>query len=388
MRMMTHNTCLALVSIVLAWGGFVRFSPAVDGSFGASALAAGSDEQAEWDRTVEAAKKEGRVFLASSGGAGSELRRFFTEGFQKQFPGITVDLTIGGGRSLVPRVLTERRAGKFLWDVFVGGTTTPIEYFIPPGVLDPIGPALMLPEVIDKSKWFGSQIDFADEAEKHVLVFGGYLKPPVAYNSQLVKGQEIRSHTDLLDPKWRGKISLHDPRGPGSGLASVTFWYGSPGLGKDFIRRLFAEQELRLVRDYRQQLEWLARGDQLIAIGHNNPIFSEFVSKGLPLAQLTADDVKEGTYLTAAVGSVSLVNRAPHPNAAKVYINWLLSRGPQTQWSKAAALWSRRVDVPSDHLDPGFIPKVEKLSTYQANYKEKWVQKRQEIAGFLREIAK
>ena len=343
----------------------------------------------EWKQVLEAAKKEGKVVVGLGGGGGSDVRALFTEGFQKQYPEIKVDLTIfGGGARLVSRVLTERRAGKYHWDVYTGGTTTAIENLIPAGVLDPVRPTLVLPEVADRSKWFGGQIDFSDAAGTHNMVFGGYVKPPFAYNSKLVNKKEIRSYLNLLEPKWRGKIALHDPLQSGSGLAAVTFWYGTPGLGKEFIRRILTEQKVMIVRDYRQQLEWVARGDYLFAIGHHQEIFNEFRDKGLPLEQLTADDIKEANYVTAAVASLSPINRGPHPNATKVFINWLLSRETQTAWSKTTGFWSRRNDVPNNHLDPAVVPKIEKMSSYQLNYKEEWVKKRNEIQVYLRTILK
>jgi iron(III) transport system substrate-binding protein len=345
--------------------------------------------KAEWDRVVAAAKKEGRVVVAESGGAGAETRRLYTDGFQKQFPEIRVDLTVSGGEgSIAPRMLTERKAGRFEWDVLTGGTTTPIEYLMPAGVLDPIRPALILPEVTDPSKWFGGQIDFADRAANYVLVFGGYVKPPFAFNSKLVNKKDIGSYWDLLEPKWKGKTVLHDPRRPGSGLAAVTFWYSWGEKGKEFVRRYLTEQDVKLTGNYRQQLEWLARGDYLIGIGHNNSVMQELLSKGLPLAQFTADDVKESNYVTAAIASVGLVNRAPRPNAAKVFINWMLTKETQAAWSKATGFWSRRMDVSHEHLDPGLIPNLEKMSTYQLNYKEEWVDKREEIVKFLGTLIK
>lgn len=345
--------------------------------------------KAEWDKVVAAAKKEGRVVVAESGGAGAETRRLYVDGFQRQFPEIRVDLTVSGGEgSIAPRILTERKAGRFEWDVLTGGTTTPIEYFLPAGVLDPIRPALMLPEVTDPSKWFGGQIDFADKAGSYVLVFGGYVKPPLAFNPKLVNKKEIDSYWDLLEPKWKGKTVLHDPRRPGSGLAAVTFWYGWGEKGKEFIRRYLTEQDVKLTGNYRQQLEWLARGDYAIGIGHNNSVMQEFLSKGLPLAQFTADDIKEANYVTAAIASVSLVNRAPRPNAARVFINWLLTRETLSAWSKVTGFWTRRTDVSHDHLDQGLLPKIEKMPSYQLNYKEEWVDKRDEIGKFLNQLIK
>ena len=342
----------------------------------------------EWDKVVAAAKKEGQVVIAQGGGSGTELRRLMTEGFQKEFPEIRVDLTVAGGRSIAPRILMERRVGKYLWDVYTGGTTTVLNFLVPAGVLDPIKPTLILPEVIDPDKWFGGSLDYADDAAMYNLVFGGYVKPPLVYNTTKMKKSDITSYKDLLDSKWRGKIVVTDPRRPGSGMAAATFWYATEGLGKDFIRQLFTKQRVKLSRDYRQQMEWLARGDYTIAIGHHNAIYKEFVNKGLPLAQLTANDVREANYITAAVASIGVVNQAPHPNAAKVYINWLLSKKIQQPWSEITGYWSRRRDVAHDHLDPALIPEEDKISSYQLNYKEEWVAKRREIVKFLRTVIK
>ncbi|HEX9880538.1 MAG TPA: hypothetical protein VGB25_10120, partial [Candidatus Binatia bacterium] len=96
----------------------------------------------------------------------------------------------------------------------------------------------------------------------------------------------------------------------------------------------------------------------------------------------------EGSYLTSGVAGVGLVASAPHPNAAKVFINWLLNRKTQTEWSKASGNWSRRLDVPVEHLEAGIVPNPARMDSYQANYLEKWVSKRDEIQKFLRTVIK
>jgi len=64
-----------------------------------------------------------------------------------------------------------------------------------------------------------------------------------------------------------------------------------------------------------------------------------------------------GAYVSDSFGGVSLMNRAPHPNAGKVFINWLLGKAGQTAWSKAMEQVSRRADVPSDHVPSYMAPK-------------------------------
>ena len=343
---------------------------------------------AQWDKLVTAAQKEGKVVVAAGGAMGNKTRRLVTEGFQKQFPGIQVEMTVGGGRDLAPRMLMERRAGRYLWDVYMGGTTTALSYLVPAGILDPIQPVLVLPEITDKSRWLGGNFDFADDAAKYSLAFVGYVKPPFAFNSNLVKAKDFISYWDLLDPKWKGRIALQDARRPGAGLGWVTFCYVQPALGKEFLGRFFSTQDIKLVADYRQLTEWVSKGDVAIGIGHSPDFYDEFKNKGLPLGEVTADDLKEGSYITAAAGSVSLVNRAPHPNAASVFINWLLTKDTQAAWSESSGYPSRRLDVPHGHLNPGVVPKQQKLSLYIANYKENLTNRRDEIRAFLGTVLK
>jgi len=369
-----------ILFVAMLWALFAAASPAL--------VMAAEDWQKKWEAAVKGAEKEGSVGVLHGGGANSAMRRLFKEGFEKKYPKIKVKLLVGGGRSVAPRTLAERKAAKYLWDVYIGGTTTAMRLLKPAGAYDPIRPALILPEVTDPSKWFGGKIDFADESASHVLAFGGYVIPPFAYNTNLVKGNEIRSFWDLTNPKWEGKLIAFDPRTPGVGLASATFMWFQPSLGKEYIRKLYSQPKLVLTRGYRQLIEEVGRGNFHLGLGVHQSIFKELKGKGLPLGRFSADSIKEGSYLTTATASVELMNRAPHPNAARVYINWLLSKEGQQAYGEASAYWSRRVDISQDHLDQGIIPKAEKYDSYQANYKEKYVKHRGEIVTFLKSVIK
>jgi len=271
-------------------------------------------------------------------------------------------------------------------DIHIGGTTTMLTTLRPTGALDPIRPALILPEVLDSTKWLKGRLDFSDEKRLHNLVFTSAVKIPIAINPKLVKPEEIRSFRDLLNPKWAGKMAMRDPTGPGPGLATVTHWYAHKGLGKEFIHDLFVKQKLILSRNDRQLLEWVTRGRYAIVISPSELATKELEAKGVHVELMGADQFKEGSYLTAAFGSVGLINRAPHPNAAKVYINWLLSRDAQTAWSQASGYPSRRLDVPRDKVNPLSVPKQGHV--YQENYREKYVLMKGKVRALLREVVK
>jgi len=109
----------------------------------------------DWEKLVQAAQKEGKLFLA--GPTGDKRRRALTETFEKKF-NIQVEYLGTGGPSLPPRVKVERRVGKYLWDVFIAGTTTLLRGIKPEGILASIEPALVLPEVKDPKNWYGGRL--------------------------------------------------------------------------------------------------------------------------------------------------------------------------------------------------------------------------------------
>ena len=336
----------------------------------------------EWEKTVAAAKKEGKLVLW--GPPGANVREAYAEGFQKAFPGIEVDYTGATGSKQGPRLLAERRAGVYLVDVLTQGTTTMLQTLMPQNALDPIPPALILPEVTDPKNWWQNKLEFSDDEGKYNLVFASYVKTPIAINPKLVNLQEIRSYRDLLNPKWSGKIAMKDPTGPGPGLATATFWYTEPGLGPDFIRKFFGSQKIVRSDNDRQLLEWLVQGKYAIVIAPSEFTATGLKAKGLPVDLVGGEHLKEGSYLTAGNGSIALINRAPHPNAAKVFLNWVLGRQGQTLMTQGLGYASRRLDVTRDHLDPIVVPR--EGGKYQANYKEEYVNMKGKILALLQEV--
>ena len=102
--------------------------------------------QEEWERALQAAKKEGKVSMV--GPVGADRRDALTIAFEKKY-GISVEYHADSGAGILPRLSAERKADRFLWDLVVTGTTTGLENLIPARVLDPLEPILILPEVKD-----------------------------------------------------------------------------------------------------------------------------------------------------------------------------------------------------------------------------------------------
>ncbi len=326
----------------------------------ALAFAAPAPSVSEWESTLAAAKKEGKVVVITD--VTAALRDALTVEFQKKY-GIPVELFGVLGRELAPRVLSERKAGQYNWDVYIHGSTTALVSMIPAGAFDPLEPAFISPDIKDPKTWRGGAIEFLDPATKTVMVMTPFQRGTLFYNTKLVNPKEFKSYKDLLDPKWKGKLLVDDPRRAGPGDATFTFFLLHPGLGPDFIRAL-GKQQLTLSRDYAQEVDALGQGKYPVLIGTADFAANSRAKQGVPIATVDARQLKEGSDLSPANGNVAMFNRAPNPNAAKIYINWLLSKEGQTLYARVNGYISSRLDVPTDHVEPWRVPLPGAIKSY------------------------
>ncbi|MPZ78338.1 MAG: extracellular solute-binding protein [Deltaproteobacteria bacterium] len=357
------------------------------GSFVATAAAADA-WKAEWEKTVEAAKKEGQLTIYGS----ADFETLYAE-FNKKYPEIKITGVFGRGADVAKRLMSERRADKYLADIYLNGMTTGYNVFYKAKVLDPIPPALMLPEVTDTSKWWQGKHHYVDPEKMHLLNFNGGTRIVVGYNSKLVNAKEIKSYWDLLNPKWKGKIVALDPMSGGSGDA-MRFFYHSPTLGKEYLRRMLAEMDITISSDSRQMGDWLAGGKFAFSIF--GPVsrmdLDKMKTQGLPVDWFDPDHLKEGAYITAGSGGVALIDRPPHPNAAKVAINWLLSREGQTIYQRLFTLGeegpdSLRIDIPKDKVPRGNRRPASDENRYTFVDRAEWMDM-QVIRKFVKESLK
>jgi iron(III) transport system substrate-binding protein len=304
-----------------------------------------------WDTTVAAAKSEGKVTLI--GPPGDDVTRVLTDEFQKQY-GINVEYSALPGSAVPAKVDTERSAGQYNWDILIAGTANTLEVLIPNGDLDPIDSALILPEVKDPKNWRGGKLpEIGPKGE--ILVMTPYQRGTVFYNTNLVKADEITSYKDLLDPKWKDRMQLDDPRRAGPGQATFIFFYLHPDLGVDFIRAI-GKQNITLQNDYQQEIDMVGQGKVPLLLGGVDYLAEARIKQGAPIGIVPPAQLKEGTDISSASGDVSLFNKAPHPNAARVYINWLLGAKEQEAYARATGFVSSRADVNGDWTEPWRVP--------------------------------
>ena len=198
----------------------------------AEIFAAQADWKTDWERTVAAAKKEGQVTVY--------IYRYesLLQEFKREFPGINVVAVTGRGNELTNRVMAERRAGKFIADVYSAGTGGNYNVLYKGKALDPIKPLLSLPEVVDETKWYGKEHRYADAEGKYVFA---YLASPsdaqLAFNTSQVSPKEFKSYWDVTQPKWKGKIVSLDPRDGGL-VGTMQFFYYHPELGAGIYQKI------------------------------------------------------------------------------------------------------------------------------------------------------
>jgi len=328
--------------------------------FCALILASTAIAQSDWQKTVEAAKQEGKVVVSMPPSA--ELRKLIEDGFNKKY-GIALELVPARGANLIGRIVDENKAGIHYFDLHIGGTESIVKGLLAENILDPVEPLFVSPEVREAKHWWGGHI-WMDNAKRFIYSFAAYQTESLWYNTGVIKAEEFRSFDDLLNPKWQGKIGISDPRTPGSG---ASIWsYMRYVKGEPFLKSLVG-QKMLITRDLRLLAENTARGQLGIAVGIAYAEFLPFLKVGLPVKPLPRP--KEGMYATTGYGSLTVIKGAPHPNASKVFVNWFLSREGQDIYTRGMGEPTRRVDVDTTWLQKTGISAAKDMMSVEEFYK-------------------
>ena len=332
----------------------------------------------DWDELVKAASAEGEVDV--HGGPGKLYEQVLTEGFRRAFPQIRINFSGLSGRDAIPKIVREREAGIYSWDTYIGGTFSTLQTLKPAGAFAPLRPALVLPEVTDDKAWYGG-LDggWMDNEKSFVFAFEATVTPAMFVNWDFVSHDDFRAYDDVLKPQFAGKIVWDDPRLPGQGSAAAQRILIN--FGADFLTRLFTEQKIVYIASPRQNAEWVVRGRYPIGIGTGVEELKPFQQQGLGRNIAPLDVPLPHPTIAPGYGTISLMDRAPHPNAAKVYVNWLLSKAGQAEWVKIGHN-SRRLDIPP--AAPAFYPKPG--IDYMADQTEANIPLRQEAADLAKKF--
>lgn len=321
--------------------------------FAARAIAA--DAQDEWKKTVEAAKKEGK--LVAGGPPTAVLRKQYKETFESRF-GIELELISAPGPQNAGKAMAEFKAGVRYFDVLHGGSGT-LEPLKNENMLSPFMDYVILPEVKDPKQWWGGHMwEDNVKTNRFIYSFSADFSIPPFYNTDVVKPGELSSYDDLLNANWKGKIGFFEPRIPSAGQGLWGFLMKTKG--KEFLQKL-ASQELFIHRDGQQLAVGLAKGTLAVALGLSQRFVDPYIKGGLPIKVLTT--IKEGLNGSNGFGTVAIMRNAPHPNATKVYINWLLGKEGQDLYGRALTQGSRRLDVDTKWLGKFNTPAAKDVTT-------------------------
>lgn len=310
-----------------------------------ASTAAAQDWKTEWDRTVAAAEQEGTVIVDEV--SDKAWQDFVAKEFPAAFPKIRLDASRLSPPDFVARVRVERAAGKYLWDVAAAGPN-PMYALYKDGAVDPLLPELILPEVKDEAAWGGWDEAFIDAPHRYVFSMSAYISSPF-YNAAFMPAEKVRQQglKILLDPAYKGKIAWQEPTIPGTGHSfalDLRVHLGDAGL-----KQLVLDQDVIFDRNMQTVVEDMARGTAWFTIGPaTRSLIAPYVQAG---AAVKTDLHIIGnwpalSHLTDGGNTVSVMNKRPHPNAARVFVNWILQKDVQERLAKAMDEDSRRNDIP------------------------------------------
>ncbi|MED1796708.1 ABC transporter substrate-binding protein [Brevibacillus nitrificans] len=299
---------------------------------GASADTKKEAWQIEWEKTVEAAKQEGEVVVFGL----PTNREGVMEEFEKAFPGIKVKYSGMNPTQMTTKILAEQQQNKFLVDITLENAAVPSEN---------IQDNIILPDVKDDKNWnYGYEAGYkmAQGDYKGQFAFSAIAYPYVYINNDMIPEGEIKSLEDLLDPKWSGKIIAGDFSYVSSTMEMLNAM--SFAIGKDFVDKLVDQQKMAVNPESRLATEQFATGKYPIGIGINNEILRDYRNQGV-VSKVTKLQPEKSPYLLSF--TTAIVKNPPHPNAAKVFMNWFLSKEGQTHYvNYVKEFISRRSDAP------------------------------------------
>jgi iron(III) transport system substrate-binding protein len=315
--------------------------------FGSGGTTAQDASDKTWNSVLEAARKEGVVVV--SGPPGAFQRDAIVTSWAKAYPEIELQYTGGRGSAVISKIVRERTAKLYNWDIILASTNSVVSNLVPINALAPLRDALIRPELSDDKTWIdGFENGFMDRERKFLYSPMGLGAQPLGYVNRDCLSKDVFGRTaDMKKSELKGKIVWFDPTR--SGVGSRNTWVLSLLLGEDWLKDLFQNHRVTFSRDYRQMTDWLVNCSRPVAFGMPDDVVEQMQKAGI--GKNVEEMIGEAYYGDLNPGgpggneSIAWYNNAPHPNAAKVFVNWYLSRDFQNYYASRVRDNSRRVDT-------------------------------------------
>jgi iron(III) transport system substrate-binding protein len=280
-----------------------------------------ADEKAWEQQTYEAAKKEGKITVY--GFWNPDLEKVTRDFLAEKYPGVELETLTT--TTATDKIRTERQSGQYLVDAYLGGGTTVLglsdlgftEKFTPPS------------ELMTGSKW---KVQPSSYMSFPSLVYAIQGKGILINTTLVPPDKEPKKWEDLLDPFWKDKkiVMDHPGRGGGPGGSWARWIYDQPDLGETYLRALAAQNPVLDAGSAAPDIDATARGEYAAYI----PAYPSSIPQvpGAPVKFIWPERTGGATPTM-----VAMMNQAPHPNAAKLYLNMQLL--PEYQQKIAEVLW-------------------------------------------------
>jgi ABC-type Fe3+ transport system substrate-binding protein len=280
--------------------------------------------QDQWTATLEKAKSQTLTAMV----AGEEAYQLIMNEFSKKY-GIKVETTVSRPSSALARIQTEQKNNQFIWDVWMGGTSNMVNSAAPAGLLQPMEPFFILPEVKDTSNWRHADFLFGD-SKRQVFTNSNKLEFYVLRNNSNVPDVKVQTWDDLLNPKLKGKIVVRDMSVPNAGTFAMATAYGVKG--PDFVRKLLKDQDVKVFENPQQLDSAINRGGAAVSIGLETYLWDKCRADG------GCKEIDNLYQFGAAISlGLTVPKNAPDKEASAVFLNWYLSKEGQEFWVNAWA---------------------------------------------------
>ncbi|KAB0268876.1 ABC transporter substrate-binding protein [Microvirga brassicacearum] len=276
-----------------------------------------------WDQVVAAAKKEGTLTFYNNlqpNGIEPLLAKF-----KEAYPDIQPEQIRLGSNPLIERFQTEFNAGRNIADVLITFPDERISEGMKAGWMAEWTPPELPnfpPEINEANKVFTLQ----------------YAREAIIWNKSKVKPADApKEWTDLFDPKWKGKVGMNPPWRSVSIQQVVAFWEDK---GITNPAQKLKDNEVRFFEGSGGIIQAVLRGDVSVAELTDLPL-NPLLEDGAPVGFVYP---ASGTTLSANKAFVAA--KAPHPNAARVFVNWLMTKDGQEALQKYCGLSVTRKGAP------------------------------------------